>query len=319
MPISHRIRRWNEEIGSRSNRAPALTGVSSSFLPRYPRKTVEGQGLGCQPAVLVKGILLSCLKELLAPSRSGGIEFENAVDQCVRVAAQPLSGAHLRDEPGLQGELGRDGFAEQHQGKGEPWERVFAKIRHDSGGCETEAHFRETQGGVFADKRKIANDGHAETETKRVALHLSDADQRRTPQGTLEFNEANGFLSDTLRVPPGALPAGAENLASRAHAQYTCLWIRGFLPQLRQHRVEHGAVDLVAMINIVQSKGQNLLAALDAYTGPAGIRQGKGVLGRHARHRIQPTQGLSTDLSPKTCGNCLRYASSVHRTGTRLP
>src|SRR5215472_10527939 len=87
MPINHRIRRWNEEIGSRSNRAPALVVVSSSFLPRYPRKAVEGQGLSRQPAVLVKGILLGCLKELLAPSRSGGIECENAVDQSIRVAA----------------------------------------------------------------------------------------------------------------------------------------------------------------------------------------------------------------------------------------
>ena len=80
MPISHMMRRWKEEIGSRSRRAPAFTVAASSFLLCEQGDAPGGQSFKCCVAVLVKGSLLGGEKEFLAASNRRWIEVKNSLD-----------------------------------------------------------------------------------------------------------------------------------------------------------------------------------------------------------------------------------------------
>src|ERR1700730_5177439 len=91
MPMSHMIRRWNEEIGSRSRRAPALTVTASLFRLAEQDHAANREGFRGQPAVLVKGVLLGCLEELLAAPRGGWIELTDTLDQSIRVPDEAVS------------------------------------------------------------------------------------------------------------------------------------------------------------------------------------------------------------------------------------
>src|SRR5579863_7271300 len=106
MPISHMMRRWNDEMGRRSRRAPALAVASRSLPPIQPGQTVDGQGFCSQAAVLLERVLLGRLKKLLAPPRGAWVELKNAVDQGIRLRGQGLAPANLRDKSGLHRELG---------------------------------------------------------------------------------------------------------------------------------------------------------------------------------------------------------------------
>src|SRR6266568_476964 len=97
-PISHIIRRWNEEMGSRSSRAPAFTGTPGLFLLREDGHAADRQGFHGQAAVLVKGVLLRRLKKILAASNGIRFQLKYAFDQGVGIGFEAPGGADLGDE-----------------------------------------------------------------------------------------------------------------------------------------------------------------------------------------------------------------------------
>src|SRR5580692_1872103 len=91
MPMSHKIRRWNEEIGSRSRRAPAFAVAASSLLPCEHGQAAHGQSFDRQTAILGKVVLLGGLEEFLAPPHRGRIELKNALDNGIGLLRQTIS------------------------------------------------------------------------------------------------------------------------------------------------------------------------------------------------------------------------------------
>ena len=159
--------------------------------------------------------------------------------------------------------LRSDRIAEEDQGKREPRQRVLAEVRHDRGRRKTELHFREAERRAFGDVNEIAHDREAKTEAERVALHLRDADQRRNPQGALEFDEPRGFVMDRRSVASRALASRAENLAARPNAQDSRGGTRCFAAKFREHSVKHCASDFIFVFGIIQSEVQDVAGPLD--------------------------------------------------------
>src|ERR1700676_5490175 len=95
MPISHSIRRWNEEIGRRSSRAPAFTLVGRSFPPGKNVHASHRQSFNCEAAILFEAVLLSGLEKFLTASHGGRIEFKNALDQSIGLSGQTIFFANL--------------------------------------------------------------------------------------------------------------------------------------------------------------------------------------------------------------------------------
>src|ERR1700674_1416295 len=112
MPISHRIRRWNEEIGSRSRRAPAFAVAASSFLPGEHGQATHGQSLDGQSTILVKAVLLRALKKFLAAPRGRRVQLKNALHQRIRLLSQTISRTNSRDKTDQLRVLWGDGIAE---------------------------------------------------------------------------------------------------------------------------------------------------------------------------------------------------------------
>src|ERR1700676_4823531 len=98
MPMSHMIRRWKEEIGSRSRRAPALAVTTSLFRPCEQGHTADRQGFNSEAAVLVKGVLLGCQEEFLAASCGSRIELQDTLGDTISVAEQAVGRADLRNQ-----------------------------------------------------------------------------------------------------------------------------------------------------------------------------------------------------------------------------
>src|SRR5579863_6388522 len=106
------MRRWNEDIGNRSRRAPAFTRTVRSLLPRQHSQAAHGQGLGGQAAVLVEGILQRGLKKFLAVPRGRGIEAQDAFDEVIDIRRQCACWADVRDQADLPRLSRSDGIAE---------------------------------------------------------------------------------------------------------------------------------------------------------------------------------------------------------------
>src|ERR1700674_2512548 len=273
MPISHRIRRWNEEIGSRSRRAPAFAVAASSFLPGKHGHAAHSQSIDSEAAILAKVVLLGGLEKFLAAPRRSRIGPKDALDQSISLRGQTISRTNLRDETDLQSLLRGDGMTEEDERKRKARQRVLTQVGHDRGGREAGTHLGKLQGGVLSDQNEVTQDREPEAEAKGVALHLRDADQGRSSQRTLDLDDASSFVADRLDVPARALPPRAEDLATCSNAQYACAGARCFFPKRGQHRVEHRAGDLVAVVGIVQCKGQDVAGQLDRQSGDRGIRQ----------------------------------------------
>src|SRR5580693_254499 len=90
MPMSHRIRRWKEEMGSRSRRAPAFTVAASSLLPCENVQAAHGESFDRQTAILGKVVLLGGLEKFLAASHRSRVELQNALDQSIRLPRQTI-------------------------------------------------------------------------------------------------------------------------------------------------------------------------------------------------------------------------------------
>src|SRR5580700_8020689 len=127
-PINHIIRRWKEEIGSRSRRAPAFTGTADSLLPCEEGHAADCQGFNGQPAVLVKGILLRSLEKFLAAPRGSWVEPENAIDESIGLASKSIGRTDLRDEADFESLLRGDRIAEKDEGKREARQSVLTQV-----------------------------------------------------------------------------------------------------------------------------------------------------------------------------------------------
>src|ERR1700676_2763636 len=114
-PISHMIRRWNDEIGSRSSRAPAFTGAASLFLLRDDGHAADRQRLNGQTAILIKGILLRREEKFLAGSRGIRFELQDSFDQRIGIGCETPGRTNLGNEPDLQSVLRSNGIAEQQE------------------------------------------------------------------------------------------------------------------------------------------------------------------------------------------------------------
>src|ERR1700737_1018939 len=139
-PIDHIIRRWNEEMGSRSRRAPAFTGTASLFLLREHGHAADRQSLNGEAAVLVKGILQSRLKKFFTVSSSVGIQLKYALYEGIGIGCEAPRRANLRNEPDLLSMLRANGIAKQDKRKCEARQGILAQVRHDGCRCETESH-----------------------------------------------------------------------------------------------------------------------------------------------------------------------------------
>ena len=84
--------------------------------------------------------------------------------------------------------------------------------------------------------------------------------------------------ADRLDVPARAFSSRAEYLATRTNAQYSRVVARCFFLKRGQHRVKHRSGDLVTVVGIVQSEGQNIFNPLNYQSRDGGIRQVKGFL-----------------------------------------
>src|SRR5258705_9819349 len=127
-PISHMIRRWNEEIGSRSRRAPAFAGAASLFLLREDGHAANRQRLNGQTAILVKGILLRREEKLLAGARGIRIELQDSFDSGIGNGCETRGWTNLGNEPNLQSLLRSDGISEKDKRKRETRQSVLAEI-----------------------------------------------------------------------------------------------------------------------------------------------------------------------------------------------
>src|SRR5713226_415619 len=153
-PISHIIRRWNEEMGSRSSRAPAFTGTASLFLLREDGHATDRQGFNGQAAVLVKGVLLRRLEKFLAIPRGIRFKLKYAFDEGIGISCETPGRTNLRDEPDLQGVLRGDGITEEDEREREARRSVLAQVRHDGRRCKSETHLGKSQGSVVSDVNK---------------------------------------------------------------------------------------------------------------------------------------------------------------------
>src|SRR5580704_12315117 len=177
-PINHIIRRWQEEIGSRSRRAPAFTGTADSLLPCQDRHAADRQGLNGQPAILVEGILLRRLEKFLAAPRGTWVEPENAIDESIGLERKPIGRTDLRDEADFERLLRADRIAEQDEGKREARQSVLAQVGHNGGWRETRTHLGKSQLRVLGDEDEVTHNRKTEAKPEGVALDLGDADQR---------------------------------------------------------------------------------------------------------------------------------------------
>lgn len=62
--------------------------------------------------------------------------------------------------------------------------------------------------------------------------------------------------------------------------------MRSLVLKLGQHRVEHPAGDLVAMVGVIEGKRDDIICSLDDQSGYVGTRR-VGFLRRHAANAIQ--------------------------------
>jgi len=162
--------------------------------------------------------------------------------------------------PTWSARIGRMGSPKRTSGNA-----AFAEVRHDRGGSKPEAHLGERERSIFRNQHEVAHNRQPETESKRVALHFGNTDDRRSAQRVFEFDQPRRFFAEGLGIVPGSFAPGAEDFAACAYAQDASYGIRGFRPQLLQHGVKHCARNFVTVIAVVQRKHEDVRDSLDDY------------------------------------------------------
>src|SRR5216684_1138661 len=211
-------------MGSRSRRAPESAVTGSSLFPREQGQAAFRQGIDGETAVLVKGVLLGVEKKVFAAAHGPRVKAQDALDEGVGFRREAIGGADLGDQTNLQRAMGADRVTEQNEGKSEAREGVLTEIGQDGDGGKTVTHLGKSEGGVFRDERKVAQNGEAESEAEGVALDFGDADQGRGTQGGLELQDASRLTADSRPGERGALASGAKNSAASANAQDPRRW-----------------------------------------------------------------------------------------------
>src|SRR5258707_5207171 len=153
MLMSVRTRRWKEEMGRRSRRAPALTFKSDSLFPREGGHGACGEGFDGQGAIFFESVGLRREEKVFAAAGSGRIEFQDAGDEGVGFGGKIGGGNYLRDQADFESLLGRKRLAKEYEGKGGAREGVFAEVRHDRGGGAGRALFGKKGGGGGGQQR----------------------------------------------------------------------------------------------------------------------------------------------------------------------
>src|SRR5258705_6372683 len=98
MLMSVRMRRWKEEMGRRSRRAPALTFKSDSLFPREGGHGACGEGFDGQGAIFFESVGLRGEEKVFAAAGGGSIEFQDADDEGVGFGGKICGGENVRDE-----------------------------------------------------------------------------------------------------------------------------------------------------------------------------------------------------------------------------
>lgn len=240
-----------------------MTLKSGSLFPREPGQCAGSEGFGGEGAIFLEGVGLGAEEEIFAAAGGAGIELQNAGDDSVGFAGEIGGGNYLRDEANFESALGREGFTEQDERKGEAREGVFTEVGHDGGGSEAVGHFGEAQGSGVGDEREIGDDGKAHAEPEGVALDFSDGDQGGGADEAFEIDEARDFSANGLFVAGRAFAAGAEDFAAGANVKNTGARLGRLGAEFGEHGVEHGAGDFVAVLGIVEREGKDVVRAVD--------------------------------------------------------
>ena len=211
------MRRWKEEIGSRSRRAPAFTVAAGSFLIGEYSHASGGQRFKRGPAVLVKPILLGGEKEFLTAPDRRRIELKNTIDESVGLTCQKVDGANVRDETDLQSSFAIYGIAKEDKRKSKSRQSVLSEVSHDGCRRKAVAHLGKSQAGMLRDQSEVTQDRESEAEAESVTLNFCHADQGRRSEKTLDFDDASRFGTDSLDVTARALAPGAEDFAAGAN------------------------------------------------------------------------------------------------------
>src|SRR5260370_31905694 len=98
MLMSVRMRRWKEEMGRRSRRAPALTLKSDSLFPRKGGHGACGEGFDGQGAIFFESVGLRGEEKVFAAAGGGSVEFSDAGDEGVGVGGKIGGGDDLRGQ-----------------------------------------------------------------------------------------------------------------------------------------------------------------------------------------------------------------------------
>jgi hypothetical protein len=236
--------------------------MRESLFPGERGYRASGEGFGGEAAIFFECVGLRSEEKFFAAASGAGVELQDAGDKLVGYAGQLWRWADHGDQTDFESYLRSEWLAEENERKGEPRESVFAEVGHDSGGGEAVGHFGETEEGGLSDEREVGDDGEAHAETEGVALHFSYGDQGRGADEALELDEADDFGSDGSFVTSGAFAAGAENCAVGADAEDAGAGLGGFGAEFREHGVEHGAGDFVAVIWIVEGEGEDIARAM---------------------------------------------------------
>src|SRR5258708_20554653 len=100
MLMSVRMRRWKEEMGRRSRRAPALTLKSDSLFPREGGHGACGEGFDGQGTIFFESVGLRGEEKVFAAAGGGRGQFQDlggeGVGFFVEICRRFESGSHLR-------------------------------------------------------------------------------------------------------------------------------------------------------------------------------------------------------------------------------
>src|SRR5258708_2678246 len=176
MLMSVRMRRWKEEMGRRSRRAPAVTLKSDSLFSREGGPGAPREGFDRPGPIFFERIGLRGEEKVFAAAGGGRVEFQDAGDEGVGLGGKIGGGNDLRDQADFESLPGRKRLAEKYERKGEARQGVFAEVRHDRGGGGAMAHFWKTKGSGVCYQREVGDGGEGQAGGAGGALGFGPGD-----------------------------------------------------------------------------------------------------------------------------------------------
>src|SRR5205085_4248426 len=151
-----------------------------------------------------------------------------------------------------------DRLSEKNERKGSTRERILTQVRHDGRRSEAVAHLGKRERGIFRHQHEVAYNRQAEAESKRVALYFGNADERRSAQSVLEFDEPRRFFANGVRVTSRAFAPSAKDFAACPDSQDSRGGICGFGTQRGPPRAKHFSGDFVPVVAVGERKRDNI-------------------------------------------------------------